>query len=63
MTPDRAIEVVGEDGLESGEGTWEEYLAAIQLGREALKRLQELRRNSAHNPKRLIPGETEEDRC
>lgn len=60
MTPDRAIEVIGEDGLESGEGTWEEYLAAIQLGREAMKLYAQARRQGLLLRCELLPGETEE---
>jgi len=35
-------------------------LQAVSLGIEALKRLQELRKYANHNPKWLLPGETEE---
>lgn len=60
MTLDRAIEVISEDGRESGEGTWEEYLQAIQLGREALKREKTWRENPRWGLPPLLPGETEE---
>lgn len=58
MELDRAIEVVGEDGLESGKGTWEEYLAGIQLGREALKRTREYRTYEILDAQDLLPGES-----
>lgn len=70
ITIDRAIEVVGEDGLESGEGTWEEYLAAIQLGREGLKAWQVFREVASPRPVLImednsdlvscLPGEAKE---
>lgn len=59
ITIDRAIEVIAEDGLESGEGTWEEYLEAIQLGREALKLNKTMRETYAHPELLILPGETE----
>lgn len=56
----RAIEVISEDGRESGEGTWEEYLAAIQLGREALKFKASWRKGIYFPADYLLPGETAE---
>lgn len=53
----RALEVMSEDGRESGEGTWEEYLAAIQLGREALERCQHNYLNPQHADFRRLPSE------
>lgn len=60
MTLDKALEVVAEDGRESGEGTWEEYLAAIKLGREALKQIQRRRTNPGVWNMGKLQGETED---
>lgn len=58
MTLDRALEVTDEDGRESGEGTWEEYLEAIKVGREALQRINHNRLINNHPDQALLPSET-----
>ncbi len=60
MTPKEAVEAIGEDGLESGQATWKEYLAAIQLGREALKFFDAWRQGQYFPASYQLPGETEE---
>lgn len=60
ITIDRALEVVNKDGLESGEGTWEEYLEAIQLGAEALRQYDTCRGDGCKKAQDLLPGETRE---
>lgn len=60
MNIDRAIEVIGENGLESGEGTWEEYLEAILLGIEALKRIKAFDTYPKGGYRMPLPGETKD---
>lgn len=57
----RALEVISEDGRESDKRhTWEEYLAAIQLGREALKKVKAVREGKEWVGINLLPGEIAE---
>ncbi|MBA7615192.1 hypothetical protein ES703_22470 [subsurface metagenome] len=60
MEIERALEVIGKDGLKSGQGTWEEFLEAIQLGREALKGIKKVRKTLEPYVTALLPGETKE---
>ena len=55
-----AIEAIGEDGLESGQATWGEYLEAIQLGREALEFYKREKASNTSGIWTLLPGETKE---
>ena len=60
MTADEAIKILTDTPIATASDDTEKYHRAARLGIEALKRIKELRRYSNHNPKWLLPGETEE---
>jgi hypothetical protein len=61
ITIQRAIEVINENGQEAeGRHTWEEYLEATKLGREALIFKQSWRKGILFKADYLLPSEAEE---
>lgn len=61
ITINRALEVIDEDGNEaSGSHTWEEYLAAITLARQALIFKQSWRKGTFFKTNYMLPSEAEE---
>lgn len=60
MTLEDAIDCINEESQNLTGMDIQYRFNALRLGLEALKRLEELRRYPDHNPKWLLPGETEE---
>jgi hypothetical protein len=60
MTIDEALKILESMGLKPKETTWGEYLKAVALGIEALKRVKWNRENYAMYRISALPGETEE---
>ena len=56
----KAIEILSNNGLCPEGTTWGEYLEAVRLGAEALKRCQRLRSDKHCSPIKPLPGETED---
>ena len=60
MTIDKAIEILTSYGLQPNDAAWEDYLDAVKLGVQALKRCKVLAENSPLWAAKPLPGETRE---
>ena len=59
MPIDEVIEVLTKPVYRIGMVPDRDFIKALRIGIEALKRIDELRRFPDHNPKWLLPGETD----
>lgn len=61
MTIEKAIEILSDTESTYRQRHWDDYIVALKLGIEALKRLQQQRGDESRDPFWHLPGETKED--